>query len=223
VRINGQLRKVQRAAWEFAHGPLPPGVRVNSCAGERACVRLDHLSLSTGAQSGVVDVAPKPGRRPRGAGSLRELRPGVWKIAIAVNDTVDGGTRRRTLTVRGTRDDAERALADLARPARRDLGDLCVRELVGRYLDELRAEDSVGLEHDRRMLYELIDPALGAQPAASFSPAGVEHAMRAVYLDLGAEPVRHALGLLRAAYRWANQQCWCDTNPADDITVRSLR
>ena len=33
VRINGKLRTVQRAAWEFAHGALPAGVRVNSGAG----------------------------------------------------------------------------------------------------------------------------------------------------------------------------------------------
>ncbi|HVM54303.1 MAG TPA: hypothetical protein VM262_14010, partial [Acidimicrobiales bacterium] len=31
VRIDGKLRTVQRATWEFAHGPLPAGVRVNTC------------------------------------------------------------------------------------------------------------------------------------------------------------------------------------------------
>ena len=40
VRIDGKLRTVQRAAWEFAYGPLPHGARVNSCAVERACASI---------------------------------------------------------------------------------------------------------------------------------------------------------------------------------------
>jgi hypothetical protein len=45
VRIGGKLVTAPRAAWELAHGPLPPGARVRGCPDEPACVRLDHLSL----------------------------------------------------------------------------------------------------------------------------------------------------------------------------------
>lgn len=222
VRIGGKLRTVQRAAWEFTHGPLPPGVRVNSCAAERACVRVDHLSLSTG-ESATSTPTTAPRRRQRGTGSLRELHPGVWQIGNTDGKTIDGRPRRRYATVRGTRADAEQTLAELARASRQDLGDLRVRELVGRYLDELHEQDAPGLERDRRVLHDLIEPELGPELAGDLSPADAERAMRAVYIAEGAERARHALALLRDAYQWAKHQHWCDTNPIDDITVRTLR
>src|SRR3954470_9758803 len=75
VRIDGKLRTVQRAAWEFAYGPLPDGARVNTCAGERACVRIDHLSVTPAA--GTRQPSFSGARRPKGSGSVRQLRPGV--------------------------------------------------------------------------------------------------------------------------------------------------
>src|SRR5437016_3166310 len=74
VRIDGKLRTVQRAAWEFAYEPLPHTARVNSCAGERACVRIEHLSLtpSTGTPR-----PPTGTRRPKGTGSIRAVQTGV--------------------------------------------------------------------------------------------------------------------------------------------------
>src|SRR5438045_2209746 len=88
VRIDGKLRTVQRAVWEFAYGPLPEGARVNMCAGERACVRIDHLSVSPA--EAVPRVAMARTRRPKGSGSIRELRPGVWEATVADGKAIDG-------------------------------------------------------------------------------------------------------------------------------------
>ncbi|HEX9969573.1 MAG TPA: HNH endonuclease [Acidimicrobiales bacterium] len=44
--MDGRLRTVQRAAWEFAQGPLASGERVLACPDEKACVRIDHLRLA---------------------------------------------------------------------------------------------------------------------------------------------------------------------------------
>src|SRR3989442_2846106 len=80
VRIDGKLRTVQRAAWEFAYGPLPAGARVNTCASERACVRIEHLSMSPATTTAHVAIGGA--RRPKGSGSVRELRPGVWQVVV---------------------------------------------------------------------------------------------------------------------------------------------
>src|SRR5688572_28325401 len=93
VRIDGKLRTVQRAAWEFAHGPLEPVVRVNTCAVERACVTVALLSLSPRAATPPTTAR----RRRRGTGSLREVRPNVWEIAIT--DGSSSGRARRFVTV----------------------------------------------------------------------------------------------------------------------------
>ena len=220
VRIDGKLRTIQRAAWEFAYGPLPEGVRVNTCAGERACVRVDHLSVTPAA----VATRPSAGgdRRPKGSGSIRQLRAGVWEVTVNDGKTPDGRPRRRSKTVHGNRGDAEQAAVALAATVRRDLGDLRVRELVGRLLEERARDGERGLERNQRVLREIIEPAIGDLLARDLSAVDVVRAFTAVYRAVGSDPTRHALGLVRDAYRWAIRQRWCDENPITSITVRTL-
>lgn len=48
-----------------------------------------------------------PSRRPRGEGTQRERRPGVWEVRVpADNDPVTGRTRHLSVTVHGTEADA---------------------------------------------------------------------------------------------------------------------
>jgi len=220
VRIDGKLRTVQRAAWEFAYGPLPAGARVNTCADERACVRIDHLSLTP--PPATAHIPTSGARRPNRTGSIRHLRAGVWEITITDGKHPDGRPRRRSATVHGDRGDAERAAARLAAGVRTDLGDLRVRELVGRLLDERAQDGEQGLERERHCLHEIIDPAVGDVLAADLSALDVERAFAGVYRSLGADHTRLALGLVRDAYRWAIQQRWCDENPTAGITIRTL-
>jgi hypothetical protein len=220
VRIDGKLRTVQRAAWEFEHGPLPPGVRVNTCATERACTRIDHLSLSP-----TTSRQPSPPRRRR-TGSLREVRPDVWEVAVTDATTPAGRPRRRFLTVHGNRPAAERALADLvAATSRHDLGDLRIRELVGRYL-EATPTNRVGRgskEHDQQLLCDVITPNLGNELAALATGDDIERAFEAAAAnDIPPSDVRDAVRLLRRSYQWAKQQRWCCDDPTADIDTRWL-
>jgi hypothetical protein len=219
VRIDGKLRTVQRAAWEFAYGPLSAGVRVNTCAGERACVRIDHLSV-TGA-AGPAHRSVTGARRPKGSGSIRRVRPGAWEVEVSLRKGL-GGRRRRTLTVHGDRGDAEQALAVLAASVRHDLGDLRVGELVGRLLEERAGDGGRGLARDRHVLREVIEPAVGQLLAADLSGADIEGAFIPAYRAHGTESTRLALGLVRDAYRWAMRQGWCDEDPTAGITLRTL-
>ena len=222
VRIDGKLRTVQRAAWEFENGPLPGDVRVNSCATERACVQLEHLSLSP-TRSGAASSK----RRPHGAGSIREVRPDVWQIAVTDGKTPDGRPRRRFLTVHGTRQAAECVLADLlAATMREDLGDLRVRELVGRYLETVpnsRDGHQAGTGHDQRLLRDVITPRLGDELAALGTGRDIERALDAAAHDgvpLG--DVRDALRLLRRSYQWAKRRRWRADDPTAEIDTRWL-
>ena len=132
VRIDGSLRTVQRAAWEFAHGPLPPGARVLACPEERACVHLGHLRLDR------PQTVEQRHRLAASAAADRSARssPGVWELAVSLGPGPDGRTRRRYRTIHGGKDDADQALTDLVEtaygPSR--LGDLRVPELLDRYL-----------------------------------------------------------------------------------------
>lgn len=77
----------------------------------------------------------------RGTGSLRQRRPGVWEIRLAVGtDPVTGRTLQRSVMFRGDAVDAEayrRQLADeygRRRAASRAAPLLSVEELLGRWL-----------------------------------------------------------------------------------------
>jgi len=127
-------------------------------------------------------------------------------------------------TVSGDRAAAEQAVAALAAAVRRDLGDLRVRELVGRWLEFQPSTGgcAAGVERDRRVLHDVIEPAVGDALAVDLSAEDVERSFRPVYHSLGADQTRLALGLVRDAYRWAFKERWCDADPTAGITIRTL-
>lgn len=217
VRIDGKLRTVQRAAWEFAYGPVDAGVRVNTCAAERACVTIAHLSLSPTA------AKPVARRRRRGTGSLREVRPGTWEITVT-DGTSAGRRRRQTTTVHGDRCDAETQLDRLRTLlARHDLGDLRIRELVGRYLEDIDGPIARGRNRDRDLLANILDPALGAEIAAIATPAQIQRALEDSTATGTLLPdVRDALRLLRHSYQWAITRNLHNDDPTADIDTRWL-
>ena len=111
IRIDGRLTTVRRVIWEQAHGPLPDGATVAACPDDARCVRLGHLSLGRKDRMSAPVQTPTPRQRGRrGAGSMREVRPGVWELSFS-----DMGTRRYR-TIRGTRSDAA------SEPAREPVG-----------------------------------------------------------------------------------------------------
>ncbi|MEN3271915.1 MAG: hypothetical protein V7636_676 [Actinomycetota bacterium] len=216
VRIDGKLKTVQRAAWEFAHGPLEPGARVNSCAVVRACVTIAHLSLAHASRSSAVELMPTR-RRRKGAGSMREVRPDVWKL------TVSDGERRRFVTVHGSRDDASIELDRLAHVLeRRDLGDLRVRELVSRHLTSVEPPARAS-EREQALLHDVIEPNIGDHLAALTTADDIERAMETAAAAGSPLPdVRDAVRLLRRSYQWAEQRRWTSKNPAADVDTRWL-
>lgn len=117
VRIDGNLRTVQRAAWEFAYGTLPEGGRVNTCAVERACVQIDHLSATPVSLTMPIPVAQAP---RQGLGFDPPATSGRVGSHRGRPRRPDGHPHRRSRTVKSDRAVAERAVS--ARGATRRVG-----------------------------------------------------------------------------------------------------
>ncbi|HEX2039875.1 MAG TPA: HNH endonuclease [Acidimicrobiales bacterium] len=206
VRIDGRLRTVQRAVWEFARGPLSPGERVLACAGEKGCVRIDHLRLAPKRQTTHAS------RRRRGTGSMREMRPGVWRLTVSDGPGSDGQPRRRHRTVHGDEHDALEDLALLAEttnePTR--LGDLRVRELVDRYLCWLAPARNVA--RLRRLAAARIEPAIGLEYAALVDGALIDGLLRRLRTEgAGDDEIRATYRLLHDTYAWARRRRWTNS------------
>jgi HNH endonuclease len=80
MKVDSKAVTAQRVAWELTHGQLPPGVEVRACPEDRACVRIEHLSLRR-PPSGRRGTPTRS--RSRGGGSKVEVRPGVWKLSVS--------------------------------------------------------------------------------------------------------------------------------------------
>lgn len=102
--MRGGTTTVHRAAWELAHGPVPPGMLVCHHCDNRICCNVDHLFLGTPADNSTDMV--KKGRSQRGEQSsqsklneqqvrrIREMRSqGMTQQAIAD----EFGVNRRTV------------------------------------------------------------------------------------------------------------------------------
>ena len=217
VRIDGRLRTVQRAAWEFAHGPLAPGERVLACPGEKACVRIDHLRLAPKRQP------LHAGRRRRGTGSMREVRPGVWRVTVSDGPGSEGRPRRRHRKVHGDEHDALEALTFLAEttnePTR--LGDLRVRELVDRYLCWLAPDRNVA--RLRQLANTRLEPAIGLEYAALVDGALVDQAFKRLHAEgTRKDEIRATYRLLHDTYAWARRRRWTKLDPLHDLTLKDV-
>lgn len=221
VRIDGKLRTVQRAAWEFAHGPVPAGARVNTCAAERACVDVSHLSVSPTPAS-----KPDPAtRRRRGTGSLRQMSPDTWELAVSEGVSPTGAACRRFVTAHGDHAFAEATLARLvAATTRSDLGDLSVPELVNRFLHWSSEEQRNRVANREDEIWErIIDPVLGKDLAGFVTSARIESVLRATHQQVASSvDIRDALGLMRSAYKWARTRGWCRDDPTAGLELRDI-
>jgi hypothetical protein len=77
--VGRQKRQAHRMAYEFAYGPIPPGMCICHRCDNSRCVRPDHLFLGTQADN--VEDAVQKGRRKWGhkltAEQVTEIREAV--------------------------------------------------------------------------------------------------------------------------------------------------
>ena len=222
LKVGGRQVTAHRYAWELAHGDLPGGARVLACPDQPACVRVEHLTLD-----GTPTVGASSRRAPKGAGSKREVRPGVWQLTVNAGLDADGEARRAFQTVSGTRAEAARALAALVAgvgdgrdlPSRADRG-RTLGDLIPEYLHHL--EHHKGRKHSTLVRYRgLADtwilPTLGHQRADRLVPRDLESALGAMRTTgLSQSSIHQTFTLLNGTYKWARRNRYLTHNPMTD-------
>lgn len=121
---------------------------------------------------------------PRGSGSIRQRRPGVWEIRVAAGtDPVTGRTLQRSVTFRGSEPDAYDYRQELAAEyvARRSVTKaapmLTIAELLQRWLSAdqpWRPSTTIGYRSNARFLGA--DITLAGTRAVSLTPRDVRRA-----------------------------------------------
>lgn len=207
IRVDGRLTTARRLAWELAQGPLPHGINIAGCVDEPRCVRVEHLAV--GRRPRPPDTAPPRRRALRGAGSVQEIRPGVWKVTIA---TARG---RRARTIHGTHADASTALDKLFEENHGPAASL--NALAARYLAHAtasgRAPDTI--RRYRELWRDWLAPSIGATRPHELHPAQIEATLAAMSdHGLSASSIRQAASLLARAYDWAQDTGPANYNPA---------
>lgn len=218
VRVDGQLHNAPRVAWELANGPLSDGARVRSCPDEPGCVNTDHLRIAE------TPKTARAIRSDRGSGSVRQVGENRWKLTIDVGRDRQGRRRRISRTIRGSRTDANRAMAALSvevqegeRVAVDKRTGLTVDGLMDWYLTFAR--DVRGLERTTLWGYrEVFDnwfkPRIGSLPADRLTPADIDEAfgqMRAA--GKSHSRMNNARSALNGAYKWGRRHEKVRTNP----------
>ena len=215
IRIDGRLTTVRRVVWEQTHGPLPAGSTVAACPDEPRCVRVDHLTLGRKRRSPLAPQAtPAAQRTRRGSGSLRQMRPGVWELAVSASGT------RHYRTVHGTNTEAASALAVFAAEITGRFDDLGT--LVAVYLNHLESESrtALTLRRYRQLWNQWLSPTLTATRPAEITRDQLERPLTAM-AHAGQSPssIHQAAVLISGCLAWAYRQGHLATNPAFALRV----
>lgn len=164
---------------------------------------------------------------PRGSGSIRQRRPGVWEIRVAAGtDPVTGRTLQRSVTFRGSELEAHAYRTELAAEyvARRSVAKaapmLTIAELLERWLSAdqpWKPSTRIGYRSNARFLGA--DVTLAGVRVVSLTPRDVRRAL-ARWERAGAS--RAVIGgrfrVLRAAVGWAYDERIIDHHP-----IRTMR
>ena len=165
------------------------------------------------------------GRLAWGQGTLREKRPGVFEIRVAVGvDPVSGRTVQRSFWFHGALEDAEERRRELAaqfaeyRSIRRAAPFLTVGELLERWLaaqHDWRPSTWVGVRSNVKALSA--DPIAGRR-VATLRPEVVRVTMaRWREAGAGVSVVSGRFRVLRSAVGWAQSESIIDRNPFRDM------
>lgn len=233
IKIAGRIVTVRRAAWELVHGPLPSGSKVKGCTEERACVRVDHLSLD-GDSRAAEEASPGPAkvRATYGSGSKREIRPGVWKLTVTTGTHDDRSTRRSFKTARAA--NANEAAGELAAfatevrnsgPApKKSLRELTVDDAMELFLDEHLAgekgREQKTIDDYRRLNAKWFSPYIGMRKVRHIDEAMLDKAFgRMRRAGLSRSRMNQGRSLYGPFFRWAKARQMITRNPMTEFQL----
>jgi hypothetical protein len=212
MKVNGRLTTARRVAWQLTGRPLSPGVTVSACAQDPTCVRVEHLGLGRRRRPApLLATAVSRQRSRRGTGSLREIRPGVWELAVTAAD----GSRRRFRRIEGDRDDAAAALASFAVEAGGQPSTLEALTLA--YLAHLEAagRSPSTLRRYHQLWRDWLAPELAQTEPNALTRASIERTLRHMAAG-GQSPssVHQAAVVVSGCLAWAHTQDHLRRNPS---------
>ena len=225
MKVAGRSMAAHRVAWELERGPLQPGARVLPCPAESACVRVDHLCHKEGS-------APARKRAPKGAGSMREIAPGVWKLSVTTRSTTARGTRRVHRTVREpNRSDATRSLATFVAELRAsapvpepEVYNATVDEMIEVFLVEHllgeKGREPRTVDDYRKLHAKWFSTEIGHRLVRDVDEPVLDAAfgrMRAA--GLSRSRMNQAKSLYRPFFRWATKRGLAVRNPMADFQL----
>lgn len=141
-------------------------------------------------------------------GTKEERSPGVWRLRVFIGtDPVTGNPRQASRTFRGTKKQADAALAEFVRDlGRGELGTdrSTVAEFLDRWLDHIAGSRSPTTVRGYRDKIKRIDEKLGAVRLSKLTAQHLDRAYKE-WLDEGLHPttVHHLHGVLSAALNQA--------------------
>ena len=152
---------------------------------------------------------------------MRERRPGVWELIVQLpRDAATGRAKQLSRTVRGTKREAQRALAALVTEVTTipvSTTKVNVAELLDRWLDAAAGDLSPTTAHEYRRLADvLIKPALGRVAIRRLTAQRLDEFYAALVRQRGlsASSVRQVHAVIRGALNQAVKWGWLAANPA---------
>lgn len=218
MRVDGRLTTARRVAWELVRGPLPPRVTVAACV-EPRCVRVEHLSLGRRARREREASSLSRQRAPRGSGSLRETRPGVWALTVTTAAGDEPG-RRMYRTVRGSHSDAASVLAALAAQGGGPVD--TSGALAGAYLTHLQAEgrSATTLRRYHQLWRQWLAPSLAPVPPEQLTSNDVERALESMATARqSTRSIHQAAVVMSGCLAWAKRRGLVEHNAATGMRL----
>jgi integrase len=226
IRVGGRLFTAAHVAWKRAHGPVPDGMRVKGCE-VAACVRPEHLSLETLPRS-----TSRRRRAPRGSGSKRQIRPGVWKLSVSAGRYEDGSIRRLHRTIHTTSEatatrELQAFVADVrgSAPAKtRKDRDTCVDDAIEQFLTEHllgeKGREQRTINDYRRLHLKWFAPEIGRRRVGDVDEATIDRIFgRMRRAGLSRSRMNHARSLYAPFFRWAKRRHLITRSPMADFQL----
>jgi integrase len=163
-------------------------------------------------------------------GSLRERRPGVWELIVQLpRDASTPRGKQLSRTVRGTKREAQRALAALVTEVstgRISSSTMSLADLLERWLDHVSEQLSpTTVREYRRLVKKLISPDLGKLTLRRVTTQRLDTYYATLARERGLSPasVRHVHAVMRGALGQAVRWGWIPMNPAAAASPPRLR
>ena len=161
---------------------------------------------------------------------MRERRPGAWELIVQLpRDPVTSASKQLARTVRGTKRDAQRALASLVTEVaagKISSSTTTLSQLLVQWLELVSAQlAATTVREYRRLVATRLAPDLGHLPLRRITTQRLDSYYASLSRDLGlsAATVRHHHAVLRGALGQAVQWGWIPNNPAAGASPPKIR